>query len=71
MSLLSHLEVLSSNLSAQAFVITDQNSKEFKESLIRWSDLDIQTPAAIIKTANESDLCIAVVSSVLFYWIER
>ena len=46
---------LRGNLSPEARVLTDSSSKEFQLALLRWSDIDIKVPGAIIQVANEVD----------------
>jgi hypothetical protein len=44
------------SLSKDAQVLTDPGSVDFKESMKRWSDVGVQTPAAILKPSNEEDI---------------
>ncbi|MCJ1267609.1 hypothetical protein MMC22_007495, partial [Lobaria immixta] len=46
---------LRGNLSPEARVLTDISSKEFQLALLRWSDINIKVPGAIIQVANELD----------------
>ncbi|KAF6228248.1 hypothetical protein HO133_007978 [Letharia lupina] len=43
------------NLSPEARVYTDASSKDFQLALLRWSDVDVKVPGAIIQVANELD----------------
>ncbi|KAH7317941.1 hypothetical protein BKA65DRAFT_609543 [Rhexocercosporidium sp. MPI-PUGE-AT-0058] len=43
-------------LSIEARIFTDQSTAEFKELLIRWSDVDIQVPSAIFQPSCEEDI---------------
>ncbi|KAG4439066.1 hypothetical protein IFR05_005457 [Cadophora sp. M221] len=43
-------------LSNTARIFTDPSTTEFKELLIRWSDVDIQVPSAILQPNGEEDI---------------
>jgi hypothetical protein len=47
---------LTSSLSANSNVLINPEDEDFKRSMIRWSDLNIQTPSAIIKPSTEGDV---------------
>ena len=51
----SFLESLKGALSEGTKILTDQNDQGFKTSLERWSNLDLQVPAAIVKPISEAD----------------
>ena len=46
---------LRGNLSPGARILTDVSSEDFQLALLRWSDLNIKVPGAIIQVANEFD----------------
>lgn len=62
MSITSLAQDLRPQLSLKAIILDDQDSDEFKASLVRWSDVDLQVPSAIIKPVTEDDI-VATVSS--------
>jgi len=43
-------------LSKEAQVLTDPESAAFKTSMSRWTDVNKQTPAAILQPACETDV---------------
>ena len=43
-------------LSDAAKLLVDPSDESFKESMKRWSDVDIQIPSAIFKPALEEDI---------------
>ncbi|KAH6715691.1 hypothetical protein BKA61DRAFT_547409 [Leptodontidium sp. MPI-SDFR-AT-0119] len=49
-------KTLVSVLSNEACIFTDQLTTEFKELLIRWSDVDVQVPSAILQPSCEGDI---------------
>ena len=51
---------LRNELSKKSQVLTDQHHSDFKASLERWSNLDLQVPAAIVKPASEEDVVLTV-----------
>lgn len=63
MALINFLSELKQSLSAEARVITDASEKDFQLALLRWSDVDVKIPAAIVQVANESDAVQTVCSS--------
>lgn len=52
---------LRGNLSPEARILTDASKKEFQDALLRWSDIDIQVPGAIIQIAEELDAVTTVI----------
>ncbi len=46
---------LRGNLSPEACVLTDASSKDFQLALLRWSDVGIKVPGAIVKVTSEHD----------------
>jgi len=60
MKLESFIESLRGALSEGSKILTDQNHQEFKTSLERWSDLDLQVPTAIVKPVSEADTVVIV-----------
>ena len=50
-------------LSPKALILDDRDSDDFKAALVRWSDVDLQVPAAIIKPATEDDIVVTVSST--------
>lgn len=55
---------LRSKLSTEACVITDASKKEFQLALLRWSDVDVKIPGAIVQVSNELDAALTVISTV-------
>lgn len=55
MALNQFLSELKESLSAEARVITDASQKDFQLALLRWSDVDVKIPAAIVQVANQFD----------------
>ena len=49
------LELLKKQLSTEATILSDSSSHEFQTLLKRWSDTDIEIPAAIVLPATEVD----------------
>jgi hypothetical protein len=47
-------------LSPKAFILDDRDSDDFKSALVRWSNVDLQVPTAIIKPATEDDIVVTV-----------
>lgn len=60
MKLESFTASLRGALSEGSKILTDKNDQEFKTSLERWSDLDLQVPAAIVKPISEADTVVIV-----------
>lgn len=54
------------NLSAQAKVLTNPDSEEFKQLILRWSDIDRKIPGAIIVPGVEEDV-VKTVKNILLY----
>lgn len=54
---------LRNKLSAKARVITDASQKEFQLALLRWSDVNVTIPGAIVQVSNEFDAAITVIST--------
>lgn len=54
------------NLSAQAKVLTNPDSEEFKQLNLRWSDIDRKIPGAIIVPGVEEDV-VKTVKNILLY----
>lgn len=52
----SFLKSLKGELSEGTKILTDHDDQEFKISLERWSNLDLQVPAAIVKPISEADI---------------
>ncbi|KAL2065229.1 hypothetical protein VTL71DRAFT_2898 [Oculimacula yallundae] len=50
-------------LSSSSRIFTDSSCAEVKDLLMRWSDVDIQTPSAILQPSNANDISIIVRSS--------
>lgn len=69
MALTEFLSELKQSLSAEARVITDASQKDFQLALLRWSDVDVKIPAAIVQVANESDAVQTVCSSTMLQYI--
>ena len=51
---------LRQTLSTQSRIITDVANKEFQLALLRWSDVDVKVPGAIVQVASESDAVVTV-----------
>jgi hypothetical protein len=64
MSITSLVQDLRPILSTNALILDDRDSEDFKAALIRWSDVDLQVPAAIVKPATEDDIVVTVSSTV-------
>ncbi|KAJ7486857.1 hypothetical protein FB451DRAFT_1228198 [Mycena latifolia] len=47
---------LKSLLSLQSSILTDSTDGKFKELLLRWSDIDLKVPGAIVQPATEKDV---------------
>jgi len=63
MSVTSLAQDLRPQLSPKALIFDDRDSDEFKAALIRWSDVDLQVPSAIIKPMTEDDIVVIVRST--------
>lgn len=65
------LEVLTNqllgNLSAQAKVLTNPDSEEFQQLIVRWSDIDRKVPGAIVVAGVEEDVVKTVNNIFLSY----
>lgn len=42
-------------LSTEACVLSDPSNEDFRLALLRWSDVDVKVPGAIVQVSNESD----------------
>jgi hypothetical protein len=60
MSITNLARELRTQLSPKAIILDDRDSADFKAALVRWSDVDLQVPAAIIKPATEDDIVVTV-----------
>ena len=60
MALSQFVSELRSNLSPEARVLTEKSSQDFQIVLLRWSDVDIATPRAIVQVGCELDAVTAV-----------
>lgn len=56
MSVISQLPSLKNALSPTSEILTDAASPVFQHHLERWTDIDKQTPAAIIVPVSEEDI---------------
>jgi len=56
MAISSCISTIAAELSAGAKILTDSTSEEFKTSIERWTDLDLQVPGAIVVVATENDI---------------
>jgi hypothetical protein len=63
MSITDLAHELRAQLSPKALILNDRDSDDFKAALVRWSDVDLQIPAAIVKPATEEDIVITVSST--------
>ncbi|KAJ6490188.1 hypothetical protein DFH09DRAFT_1454483 [Mycena vulgaris] len=59
-SLATFLLRLPAQLSPSAKILNNQDSADFKDALQRWSDIDLQVPAAIVLVATEGDVTSSV-----------
>jgi len=50
------------NLSAQAKVLTNPDSEEFQQLILRWSDINRKIPGAIVVAGVEADVVKTVTS---------
>jgi hypothetical protein len=50
------VESLTTKLSPAAAVLTDPARDEFKAALERWTELDLETPGAIVLVSSEDDI---------------
>ncbi|CAL8576586.1 hypothetical protein XPA_002461 [Xanthoria parietina] len=55
MALTHFIAELRGALSAEACVLSDPTKEDFQLALLRWSDVDVKIPGAIVQVANESD----------------
>lgn len=69
MALTKFLSELKQSLSAEARVMTDASQKDFQLALLRWSDVDVKVPAAIVLVMNEDDAVQTVWSSSMWQYI--
>lgn len=60
MSVSTLAQDLQPKLSTHSIILTDPSSQEFKDHLIRWGEVNIQIPGAIILAATEEDVIIIV-----------
>jgi hypothetical protein len=60
MSITNLTHELRALLSPKALILDDRDSDDFKSALVRWSDVDLQVPTAIIKPAAEDDIVVTV-----------
>lgn len=56
MALSQFVQELKETLSSKTSILTDASSKEFQLALLRWSDVGITVPGAIIKVASEHEV---------------
>lgn len=47
---------LAPSLSPKSKILTNPREEEFESSMVRWSNLHLQTPSAIFKPATEADV---------------
>jgi hypothetical protein len=50
------VESLTAKLTAAGSILTDPASNEFKAALERWTELDLETPGAIVLVSSEEDI---------------
>jgi len=50
------VESLTAKLSPAAAILTDPASDKFKTALERWTELDLETPGAIVLVSSEEDI---------------
>lgn len=50
------VESLTAKLPPAASVLTDPASDEFKAALERWTELDLETPGAVVLVSSEEDI---------------
>lgn len=55
MALTDFISELRGALSAEVCVLSDPTKEDFQLALLRWSDVDVKIPGAIVQVANESD----------------
>ena len=67
MAVSDFLATIKAELSPGAKVLSDSRTEEFKLTLQRWSDLNTQTPGAIISVATEDD----IVKTVCFFFLSE
>ncbi|KAJ7648379.1 hypothetical protein DFH06DRAFT_575473 [Mycena polygramma] len=60
LDLSSFISQLSPKLSPESRVFVEADGAPFKELLLRWSDIGLKVPGAIVKPATEEDVVIAV-----------
>ncbi|KAL1988299.1 hypothetical protein VTN96DRAFT_274 [Rasamsonia emersonii] len=58
------VDALRAKLSSDSHVLTDPQHAEFKDSLQRWSNIDLKVPRAIVRPANETDAVTTVKEAV-------
>ncbi|KAK7001631.1 hypothetical protein R3P38DRAFT_2558324 [Favolaschia claudopus] len=63
-SFTTFLAQLPASISADTRVLTDEGSPEFQALMQRWSDIDLQTPTAIVLAATENDVALTVKQAV-------
>lgn len=62
MTLQAFTDQLLGNLSAQAKVLTNPDSEEFQQLILRWSDINRKVPGAIVVAGVEADVVKTVTS---------
>ena len=55
MTITDFITELRGDLSVEACVLSDPTKEDFQLALLRWSDVDVKIPGAIVQVANESD----------------
>ncbi|KAL8920046.1 MAG: hypothetical protein Q9172_004676 [Xanthocarpia lactea] len=55
MALTDFISELRKALSAETCVLSDPSNEDFRLALLRWSDVDVKIPGAIVQVSNESD----------------
>ena len=56
MSIATKILELKALISPECHILTDSSSPDFQEYAKRWSDIDRQTPAAIVLPTIEADI---------------
>ncbi|KAL1962835.1 hypothetical protein VTN77DRAFT_9110 [Rasamsonia byssochlamydoides] len=64
MQLQEFVDLLRGKLSSDSHILTDRETAEFKDSLQRWSNIDLKVPAAIVRPASETDVITTVQEAV-------
>lgn len=60
------IDQLRTSLSSDSKVLSIPEHEEFQESMLRWTDLDLKIPQAIVLPASEED-CHKAVSLIKFF----